>query len=251
MADPSLATSRNTELRRRLTDAVQQVLRDAATPGAVVALVANGQVLLEAGVGTRDLAHTTPLDVDAQFYLYSVTKSLLATATLQLVEQGRIALDAPVQTYLPALPLATPVTVRQLLRHTGGLPDYGELRAYFEAVQAHPAQPWTPAEFLERTLPRGLKFAPGQGWGYSNVGFLIVRLLLERVTGSPLREVLRQGLFAPLGLQRTFVAETLTDARALTPGYSGLFSQDGALADVAPIYHPGWVSHGVVISTAP
>ncbi len=154
------------------------------------------------------------------------------------------------QTYLPDLPLAMPVTVRQLLRHTGGLPDYGGLPAYFEELQAHPAQPWTPEEFLERTLPRGLTFAPGQGWGYSNVGFLIVRLLLERVTDSPLREALRQSLFAPLGLRRTFVAETLTDARALTPGYSGLFSQDGALADVAPVYHPGWVAHGVVISTA-
>lgn len=251
MADPSLATSRNTELRRRLTDTVQQVLRDAATPGAAVALVANGQALLEAGVGARDLARTTPLDADAQFYVFSVTKSLLATAALQLVEQGHIALDASVQSYLPALPLATPVTVRQLLRHTGGVPDYSELRAYFEAVKAHPAEPWTPAEFLERTLPRGLKFAPGQGWGYSNIGFLMVRLLLERVTNSPLREVLREGIFAPLGLQRTFVAESLADARTLTPGYSAFFSHDGALADVAPVYHPGWVSHGVVISTAP
>ena len=251
MADPSPAASLDTGPGRRLIETVQQVLRDAATPGAAVTLVANGQVVLEAGVGSRDLAPSTPLDADAQFYVYSVTKSLLATATVQLVEQGRIVLDAPVQSYLPALPLPMPVTVRQLLRHTGGLPDYSELRAYFDAVKAHPAEPWTPAEFLERTLPRGLKFAPGQGWGYSNVGYLIVRLLLEQVTNSPLREVLRKGIFAPLGLQRTFVAESLTDTHALTPGHSGLFTQDGALADVAPVYHPGWVAHGVVISTAP
>jgi D-alanyl-D-alanine carboxypeptidase len=179
-----------------------------------------------------------------------VTKSLLATVILQLVEQARIALDTPVQVYLTQLPLDTPVTVRQLLNNTGGIPNYYALPAYFEALKADPTHSWTSDEFLIYTLPQGLTFAPGQGWGYSNIGFLLLRRVIEEVMNASLRTALHEQLFAPLDLQHTFVAQTLEDARQLTPGYSAFFRSDGSLQDVRPVYHPGWVSHGVVVATA-
>jgi D-alanyl-D-alanine carboxypeptidase len=236
--------------QQQLIDTVGNIIHQTGTPGASVALVLDGRTVFEAGVGFSDLALSTPLSSDAQFYVYSITKLLLATAALQLVEQGRLALDVSAQTYLPALPLATPITVRQLLRHTAGVPDYGSMPAYAEAVRSSPERPWTPEEFLTYTLPSGLTFPPDEGWAYSNVGFLIIRMVLERITGLPLRDVLREQIFAPLGLQGTFVAETLADASVLTPGYSAFFRRDGTVEDVTRMYHPGWVSHGVVISTA-
>jgi D-alanyl-D-alanine carboxypeptidase len=141
--------------------------------------------------------------------------------------------------------------VRQLLNHTGGLPDYGGLPAYRAALQAHPTQPWRSDEFLAVISQQGLRFAPGKGWGYSNLGFLLLRLLLESITATSLGVVLREQLFAPLDLRQTFVAQSLVDAQRLTPGYSSSLSADGAIQDVRPLYHPGWVAHGVVASTAP
>src|SRR5260370_34446292 len=164
----------------------------------------------------------------------------MATPPLQLGQQGRFALDTAVHTYLPTLPLATPVAVRQLLSHAGGIPDYGGMPDYFDAVRATPTQPWTSDGFVTPTLAGGLTFPPGQGWAYSNIGYLIIRRLIEQISGLPFRAVLQRSLFAPLGLRHTFVAETLEEASVLTPGYSAVFSTNGELADIHALYHPVW-----------
>lgn len=232
----------------KLTAAVAGLLGGTGTPGASVVLLLDGKPMLEAGVGCQDLSRTVPLAADASFYLYSLTKTLIAAALLQQVERGAVALDRPIQAYLPGAGLARAVSVRQLLNHTAALPDYGGMAAYHDAVRDHPGNPWPVARFLqlleqmEEPVPR---------WRYSNVGYLLLRLLLEQVTGRSLREALHTQLFAPLGLQNSFVAETLADGSALTPGYSDFFAQDGPLENATGRYHPGWVAHGVVISTAP
>lgn len=242
--------AQRTELHDRLRAAVAQELATADTPGAAVALLLDGQPVLRSGVGFRDREQTTALDSEAQFYIYSVTKALTATVILQLAEQDQIALDAPVQTYLPQVALDTPVTIRQILNHTAGIPDYGGLPIYFESLRADPQHAWTSAEFLDRTLPQGLRFPPEQGWAYSNIGFLLLRQVIETVTHMPLGQAFHARLFPPLDLRQTFVPQSLADAQQLTPGYSSFFQPDGALADIRSLYDPGWVSHGVVISTA-
>lgn len=236
---------------QRLTDVVQASLASAATPGAAVALLLDGQPFFISGIGFCDREQTTALDAHAQFYVYSVTKSMIATTILRLVEQERVALDTAVQSYVPGLPLAASVTLRQLLNHTSGIPDYGALPAYFAALRNAPARPWTSDEFLAATLPSGLTFAAGQGWSYSNIGYLLLRQVIETVMGMSLRAALHSTIFAPLGLRHTFVAETLADVEQLPPGYSAFFSADDSLHDMRHVYHPGWVSHGVVVSTAP
>ncbi len=240
----------NHALHQQLTATVQHALTQAATPGASVALWLDGQPLFVAAIGFRDLAQQSALTVQDRFYIYSVTKSLIAAVILQLVEQGQVALDTPVQHYLPHLPLDTPVTLRQLLNHTGGIPDYGALPAYFAALKADPTRAWTADEFLAATLPTGVTFAPGQGWNYSNIGFLILRQVIERVLQTSLRNALHNQIFTPLALQQIHVVETLEDAQQVSPGYSAYFATDNTLQDVRTRYHPGWVSHGVVSATA-
>jgi D-alanyl-D-alanine carboxypeptidase len=243
--------SQYVELHQHILGTVHQALTTTETPGAAVTLLLNGRLLVSAAVGHTEPARTAELDVHAQFYIYSVTKMLLATLVLQLVQNGRVRLDAPVQTYLTQLALDTPVTIRQLLNHTGGLPDYGALPSYQEAVRTQPTDPWSDDDFLLQTLSNGLVFTPGQGWGYSNLGFLLLRQVVEVVTGKSCGAAVRQQIVAPLGLQQTFVAQTLDDARQLTPGYSAFFSRDRRVQDVRSLYHPGWVAHGVVVATAP
>lgn len=233
------------------TTPIEQLLAEAGVPGVAVALLVDGQPLLQAGLGYRDPTRTEPLPAGARFYLYSITKTLIAVAVLKLVAEGTLSLDRPLQAYLPAFPLEQPLTLRHILRHTAGLPDYGPMPAYAEAVRRHPGHPWTEAHFLEQTLAGGLRFAPGSGWAYSNIGYLLLKQLLEQISGLSLRRLLHEQLFRPLGLARTFVAETLADATTLTPGYTTFFDDDERLEDMHKRYHPGWVSHGVVVSTAP
>jgi D-alanyl-D-alanine carboxypeptidase len=228
---------------------VAGLLEGQATPGAGCAVLVDGEAVFAGGVGWRDLERQHPLEGGARFYIYSLTKSLLAAAILQRVEAGQVDLDSPVQDYLPGLALERPVTLRQLLNHTGGLPDYGGTQAYNEALKAHPEQPWTPDQFLAGTLPGGLVFPPGQGWRYSNIGFLLLRLVLEGLADGSLQRALEGAIFRPLGLRETAVARDLRDAAVLSPGYSDFFNSDRSLEDIARVYHPGWVSHGVVIST--
>jgi D-alanyl-D-alanine carboxypeptidase len=235
-------------MSRSIVDDIERQIAAAGVPGVAVALLIDGAPALERGIGHRDLARTSPLDAGARFYAYSVTKVMLAAALLRLVD--RAALDAPMGDLIPDLPYDLPVTLRQVLNHTAGLPDYGALPAYKADLRADPATPWTDVDFLDRTLPRGLLFPPGEGWAYSNIGYLLVRLIVERLAGTPLREALADLVIGPLGLQQTTVAASLDDTQLLTPGYSAELDADGALHDISRRYHPGWVSHGVVIATA-
>lgn len=230
------------------------ILDQAGVPGAVIAARIDGREAFRAALGYRDLDRRVPIADGDRFSIYSVTKPLLAMVTLRLVERGQVRLDRPVITYLPDLPSLLQnerVTLRRVLNHTAGIPDYGRMPEYAAAVRASPGDPWTAGEFMSRTLERGLVFPPGEGWAYSNIGYLILKRLVERLYGVPLQEVLQAEVFAPLGLDRVFVADSLASAVQLSPGYSAFFARNGSLEDISRVYHPGWVSHGVVISDVP
>jgi D-alanyl-D-alanine carboxypeptidase len=193
----------------------------------VVAAVVDGELV--------PLAREVALPPEALFPVYSVTKTLVAAAVMLLVERGSVRLDQPVGELLPELGLPPQVTVRRLLNHTAGLPDYGGLPEYAAAVRSHPGRPWSREDFLAVLRGRGLSQAPGEGWAYSNLGYLCLRMVLERIHGGPLSRVLRSELFDPVGLTRTRVANTAADMEGV---------------EVAQHYHPGWVAHGLVLSTA-
>jgi D-alanyl-D-alanine carboxypeptidase len=214
----------------RLDDVVATHL----TPGggAVVAVIASGDV------ATTSVGGVPP---EARFLLYSVTKTLVAAGLLRLVAAGRLELDGAMATLLPEFPVAARVTLRQLLQHRSGLPDYGGLAAYHDAVRSG-ATPWREAEFIERTEAFRLRFAPGQGWAYSNIGYMLLRRVLERAGGDDMATVLRRELFAPLGATSASVPVEQADLAGFTFGPSAIFG--GAL--VAERYHPGWIATGVV-----
>ncbi|MFN8592094.1 MAG: serine hydrolase domain-containing protein [Thermomicrobiales bacterium] len=240
----------NPALQDQLREIVRDALHAGDAPGATIALMTDGSLVWNAGVGHRDMSRLEPLAVDAGFYLYSITKIFLAIAILRLTEEGRLALDDPIQNVLPEAPFAELVTLRQLLNHTSGLPDYGALPEYERDVRERPGQPWSADAFLAHSLRRGFRFPPGEGWAYSNIGMMLVRQAIERTVRGSLREALDDLVFRPVGLRQTVVAESLHDSDRLTAGYTTQLDADGALRDMAARYHPGWVAHGVAISTA-
>ncbi|PZQ50806.1 MAG: serine hydrolase [Rhodovulum sulfidophilum] len=177
---------------------------------------------------TRDGREGSVGDPAALFPYWSFTETAIATCALRLAEEGALDLDAraPGQAWTPA----------QLLGHTAGLPDYGGLEAYQRAVAAD-AEPWPRDALLGAALARGMLFAPGSGWSYSNIGYMLAREAIEAAAGRGFAEVFETTIRAPLGLDGAALATTRAEfARVLWPA--------------ARRYHPGWVYHGCLVGSA-
>jgi D-alanyl-D-alanine carboxypeptidase len=184
------------------------------------------------------------------FLVYSITKTITAALLLRSAELGQLSVDDPLSRWFPRISHATQISLRRLLNHTSGIPDYGGLRAYHEAVRSSPSAPWSFDRFAAETFEKGLMFEPGNGWSYSNPAYMLLKRILEETAGVSYRTLVDERIATPLGLRRTFVAESIADLASLASGTSTQLSQDGAPQDVRAHYHPGWVSHGVVASTA-
>lgn len=168
------------------------------------------------------------VDASARFAYWSFTKTIIAVCVLKLAEKGLVDLDTKFQ--------ERAYTLRQLLNHTAGLPDYGALTAYHDAV-AKSERPWTREKLMAMSLANGGLFEPGCGWAYSNIGFMLVREHLEAVTRSPLAHLIATMIGEPLGLASLDVpvsseAMDCLNWRPSTP------------------YDPAWVYHGCVTGSA-
>ncbi|MGA5820685.1 serine hydrolase domain-containing protein [Kitasatospora sp. NPDC094028] len=183
----------------------------------------HGRVVWRGAAGTADLATGRPARADGVFRMGSVTKTLTATVTLQLVGEGRIGLDDPIEQYLPGtVPNGRAVTVRQLLDHTAGLHDYldnPQVLYHDEAgARAYLATgrwvEYTPQRLLDLAAAMPPYFSPGQGWHYSNTDYVVVGMLIEQVTGRSWRTEVEQRIIQPLGLRHT----SLPTASTAIPG---------------------------------
>jgi D-alanyl-D-alanine carboxypeptidase len=201
-------------------------------------------IITAAGEGSH-----ASINIKSRFLVQSITKSFTAAAILRLVASGTLILDALISEWLPTVPNASRITIRQCLQHTSGLPDYGMLPEYHEAVRQG-ATPWTFMEFLHRTHAEQLLFEPGHRWQYSNIGYMILRRLIETVCGKTFAEVVEAEVCQPLALRHTSVIRDRDEYQTLAPAYSIYLSSDGSPIEVRTRYDPGWVSTGVVASTA-
>jgi CubicO group peptidase (beta-lactamase class C family) len=156
---------------------------------------------------------------------WSFTKTVIATIALILVRDGRLALDGP----LPK----RPYTLRQLLQHRAGVPDYGNLATYHAGV-ASGDQPWPLSTLLERAQADCLRFEPGRGWEYSNIGYAFVRQLIEQASDESFDALLERLVLRPLDIHGPRLASVPADL-------------DGASLGHAKFYHPGWVYHGLLV----
>ena len=108
------------------------------------------------------------------FLAYSITKTFTAALVLKFCEEGRLSLDDRLARWFPRIDRAEQITIRQLLNHTAGIPDYGGIRAYHDSVRAASLIPWSFERFASETFEKGLCFEPGQGWAYSNPGYMLI-----------------------------------------------------------------------------
>jgi CubicO group peptidase (beta-lactamase class C family) len=168
--------------------------------GAVL-IAKNDRVLFSHTYGLADRKRRIPNTLGTRFRIGSITKMFTAVAILQLVEAGKVKLTAPVGTYLPDYPnrqVATKVTIHQLLTHTGGTGNI-----YGPAFDAHRKKLRTLADYVRLHGKRGLEFEPGSQWAYSNYGFILLGVVIERVTGQSYYDYVQQHIYAPAGMTRS------------------------------------------------
>jgi CubicO group peptidase (beta-lactamase class C family) len=178
-------------------------------PGAAVLVVKDGRAVFERGYGITDLRTMRRIHGRTNFRLASVSKQFTAAAVMLLVRDSKLHYDEVLTSIFPGFPdYGRAITIRHLLNHTSGLPDYEDLMP--------PAGPSVPVEeiqikdagvldLLERQ--EAGKFVPGTRWAYSNSGYVVLGLVVEKVSGRPFSEFLRDRVFAPLGMTNTVAYE--------------------------------------------
>ena len=187
-------------------------LATADTPGFAVLVKKDNRVVFEKGYGVRDLRTKTAIDARTNFRLASFSKQFTAMAIMLLVREGQLRYDQTLAQVFPEFPAyGKTITVRNLLNHTGGLPDYEDL---MDALEKTKGPIWSPekqipdAEVLQLLEKESQgKFAPGTKWEYSNSGYVVLGLIVAKVSGKPFGEFLRERIFVPLKMDHTLVFE--------------------------------------------
>jgi CubicO group peptidase (beta-lactamase class C family)/imidazolonepropionase-like amidohydrolase len=173
---------------------VRRTMEASRIPGLAIAMMRRGDVLVARGYGVADLENRTPVTDETMFQSGSLGKQFTAAGVLALVEDGRIALDSSVRHYLREVPAAwQPITIRHLLGHVGGVPDYTSDGFDYR-------KDYSDAELIAMASALPLEFPAGARWNYSNTGYVLLGIIMTRVTGRPYHEYLRERIFTPAGM---------------------------------------------------
>ncbi|MGK3995846.1 serine hydrolase domain-containing protein [Sorangium sp. So ce1024] len=199
----------NTDPDDPVQQAADHLVRDLEFPAVLVAVQDVDGETRHYTAGVADLETQAKVPVDGQVRIGSNTKPFTAVVVLQLVGEGKVDLDAPIETYLPGLIRGdgidgNDITVRQLLQHTSGLPDF--VGALLGGDLARALRTYVdPRTLLDLALAQEASFPPGDQWGYSNTNYIVAGLLIEKVTGRPLAEEVTERIIERLGLRHTYV----------------------------------------------
>jgi D-alanyl-D-alanine carboxypeptidase len=216
-AEAGTGPTDTTALRKQLQRDAHALLRY-GTPG-VLAGVQTDDGTLKVRSGLGDLAAGRPVPWRARFRIGSMTKPFVATTVLQLVGEGRLSLDDRVERWLPGVVRGhgndgRKITVRQLLQHTSGLPDYtGSIPWILEqkGFEKHRLDTVTARQAVRIALRAKPTFAPGTSWNYSNTNYALAGMIIEAVTGRPWQQEVRDRIVTPLALKGTTLPETDPD----------------------------------------
>lgn len=173
---------------------VAAAMAESGAPSASVSIVRDGKIAFAKAYGLRQVGGQAAASVDTRYRIASVSKQFTAAAVLMLADSGKLSLDDEVSRYLPELKGADHTTIRQVLSHTGGYPEFWTV----DYVPSELKRPTSAQSIVERWGAAAHDFPPGSKWAYSNTGYVVLARLVERVSGQPLGEFLHDRIFAPL-----------------------------------------------------
>jgi CubicO group peptidase (beta-lactamase class C family) len=197
------------EALAKLDETIEAHLSQTNTPGALAAVVSRGEIIHLKTYGLANVELSVPVSDQSLFEIGSISKQFVTATVMLMHEEDKIGLDDPIHAYLPYLPSEwVGVTVSQLMNHTSGIPDYEEIRTY--DVYRYRL---TPEDVIRIAHSRPMDFEPGTGRYYSNTGYFLLSMIVERIEGQPLGKVLKNRIFDPLGMDQT----RLADPEAIIP----------------------------------
>ena len=188
------------EDKSKIDVAVNQVLASTKVPSASLAVVKDGHIAYLQAYGEARITPPMEATPQMQYPIGSISKQFTAAAILFLAQEGKLKLDDPVSKYLPELTRANEVTIRMLLSHTSGYQDYWPE----DYVMTSMMVPTTAQHILDVWAKRPLDFDPGTQWQYSNTNYVIAGSIVEKVSGTPLIDMLKKRIFVPLGMDNVY-----------------------------------------------
>lgn len=201
----------------RVDSLVHAYMAESHAPGVSVAVIRGRDTLLMAGFGLADIAAHRPATPAMIYEIGSNTKQFTSAAIMRLAEEHKLSIDDDLSKYLPQIPLhGNRVTIRQLLTHTSGIRSYTEV----EAWRAHWAEDLTPDSIMGFVAKDTFDFAPGTRFKYDNSGYILLGMVIEKVSGEPYAKYLESQFFTPLGLTHTSYCPSHTKDPAFASGYS-------------------------------
>ena len=250
----SLKRGKSKAAQKRDLKASIQELVDAGYPGALAAKTDKDGNAVGATAGKGNLATGEAPPLDGEVRIGSNTKTFVAVVIMKMVEEGKVKLDEPIETYLPGLIKGQGVdgkkiTVRQLLQHTSGLPEYIDESAvdYFGTRNDYVS----PRDLLDTALANPAQFAPGAKFAYTNTNYIVLGLLAERVAKRPIAEQIETKIVKPLGLKHTYMpgpGEKML--RGKHPrGYHTRDNKPGKLEDITDLNPSMAWTAGAMVST--
>jgi CubicO group peptidase (beta-lactamase class C family) len=193
---PAAVEPTDTPLAKRI-DAFLSPYYSADEPGISVIATRNGEIIFRKGYGSANIELGVPIEPHMVFRIASITKEFTAVLIMQLVEQGKISLDDDITKYLPDYPTqGHTVTIAHLLSHTSGIIHFTQLQAFQDNIR----QDHTPQEVIDVFKNEPFQFEPGERYSYSNSGYILLGVILEKVEGKSYEQLLRDNIFDPLGM---------------------------------------------------
>jgi D-alanyl-D-alanine carboxypeptidase len=222
----------------------QKLARDTESGGfAGAALIAhNGKSIFAQAYGLADREHKIPNTLKTRFRIGSMNKMFTAVAVLQLAQQGKLGLDDPLDRYLPDYPnrdVATKVTIRHLLTHTGGTGDI-----FGPEFDAHRPELRTLQDYVKLYGNRGLSFEPGSQWEYSNYGFILLGAIVEKVSGESYYDYVREHVYVPAGMTSTGSEPEEPAIAGLSIGYTATGAANGLRPNTGMLPYRGTSAGG-------
>ena len=242
---PALAAAQaDPRLVGAIDDIANQALEQGPIAGISIAVTQGQQTLLLKGYGNSNLELETPTTPKTLYHIDSITKNLTSAAVLQLAEQHKVNLDDRVEKYVPEIhAIASTATVRSLMNHTSGIPDYTTLGAKSENIEA---VNFTERDFLATIQDERPLFMPGQLWRYNNSGFYLLGMIIERVASETYADYMLKHIFKPLGMESTRYCDARSIVKSRAAGY---IPSKGHLVNADPMTWNTPFSGGGICST--
>ncbi|GAA2659960.1 serine hydrolase domain-containing protein [Streptomyces vastus] len=245
------ATPAGPDPQGSLQEQLEELVRTPGGPPGVIAVLRDGRSSRVVRAGVAYLATGRRPDPDDHMRLASAAKAFSGAVALSLVDRHELGLDDTLRERLPRLPEAWgAVTLRQLLNHTSGLPDYSQAPAFVQTVQADPRHRFDSRRLLDYVADQPLRFPPGSQYQYSNSDNIAVALMAEAATGTPYERLLHELVYRPLGLRDTSLPQGYRMPRPYLHGYD--VSPPEPPEDVSEVLGMSgvWASGGIVSTPA-